>query len=142
MRVNEYNPPHYSYYSVNQYLYYGPKHRGGGQVWAEARNHFGSAAVFAPDPRLERVSMQFFASDECIRFASLQKMNLAEHGYTEKNPDDTSWVYKAAYAWNGSGKNAENYAKTTAANYKKLRQQKALQDREVCGRNDQFSNCH
>ncbi|MHB1532987.1 lysozyme inhibitor LprI family protein [Acidithiobacillus sp.] len=142
MRVNEYNPPHYSYYSVNQYLYYGPKQRGGGQVWAEARNHFGSAAVFAPDPQLERVSMQFFASDECIRFASLQKMNLAEHGYTGKNPDDTSWVYKAAYAWNGSGKNAENYAKATEANYKKLRQQKALQDREVCDRNDQSSNCH
>ncbi len=146
MRVDEYLDPRFAYYSVNQYLYYGPKYKKndgkGGPVWAEARNHFASAAVFAPDPQLERVSMQFFASDECIRFASLQKMDLAAHGYTGKNPDDTSWVYNAAYAWNGSGKNAENYANATEANYKKLRQKKALQDREVCDRTDQSSNCH
>ncbi|MHB1644855.1 MAG: hypothetical protein ACYCS8_19745, partial [Acidithiobacillus sp.] len=151
MRVNEYNPPHFSYYSINQYLYYGPKHATkakngkmiiGGPIWAEARNHLASAAVFAPDPGLERVSMDLFASNDCFRYASMQEMNLAGHGYTGKNGDDTNWVYNAAKAWNGSGQNAINYANQTVANYKKLRESKPLQERTVCDRNDQSKDCH
>ncbi|MHB8248167.1 MAG: lysozyme inhibitor LprI family protein [Acidithiobacillus sp.] len=151
MRVNEYNPPHFSHYSVNQYLYYGIKHavKGkdgkmiiGGPVWVEARNHFASAAVFAPDSDLERVSMQFFASADCFRYASMQEMNLAGHGYTGKNGDDTHWVFSAAKAWNGSGQAAIDYANTTVANYKKLRGSKELQERMVCDRSDQSKDCH
>ncbi|MHB1678775.1 MAG: hypothetical protein ACYCSS_14810, partial [Sulfuriferula sp.] len=142
MVVDEYRDPSAPAYSVNQYFYYPPKHKRKGPIWAEARNHFASAAIFAPDPVLREKSMVFFASGDCFKYASLQKANIHAFGYNAKNDDDTAWVYKAAKAWNGTGSPAEKYAGEIVHSYQRLRQNKELQKATVCNRNDQSHDCH